>query len=124
MSFILDPRLEESISRAIASCDVSVYKQYDEQTTTYQIISNDGNIFELDCQFLYADKNMKFFEYIIYVNHEEFTSTIISNKIRAYTPMESSVLKLFKMCSNKVIYQEMHAAVHNNIIKTGNEHQN
>lgn len=124
MSFILDPRLEESIKHAIVSCDVSVQKQYEEQTTTYHIVSDDGNIYELEFEFLYSDKDVKFYEYTIFVNFEEFASTIVSDRTRAYTPKESSILKLFKMCSDKVIYQEMQSAVHNRIIRIGKEYQN
>lgn len=124
MPFMLDQRLEEYITRAILSCDVSVFKQYNEQTTTYQIVSDDGNIYDLEFEFLYSDKDVKFYEYTIFVNFEEFIHTTISNKTRAYTPMESSILKLFKLCSNKVIYQEMKAAVHNNVINIAKEHLN
>lgn len=124
MPFMLDQHLEEHIRRAIVSCDVSVFKQYDEQTTTYQIVSDDGNIYDLEYEFLYSDKGVKFYKYTIFVSFEEFASTIVSNRTRAYTPMESSILKLFKMCSDKVIYQEMKAAVHNNVIKVAREHLN
>ena len=121
---MLDQRLEEYIKRAILSCEVSVFKQYDEQTTTYQIVSDDGNLYDLEFEFLYSNKDVKFYKYTIFVNFEEFTSTIVSNRTRAYTPMESSILKLFKMCSDKVIYQEMKAAVHNNVIQVAKEHLN
>ncbi len=124
MSFMLDQCLEEHIRRAIVSCDVSVQKQYEEQTTTYHIVSDDGNIYELEFEFLYSDKDVKFYEYTIFVNFEEFASTIISDRTRAYSPKESSILKLFKMCSDKVIYQEMQSAVHNRIIRIGKEYQN
>lgn len=124
MSFMLDQCLEEHIRCAIVSCDVSVQKQYDEQTTTYHIVSDDGNIYELEFEFLYSDKDVKFYEYTIFVNFEEFIHTTISNRTRAYTPMECSILKLFKLCSNKVIYQEMKAAVHNNVINIAKEHLN
>lgn len=124
MPFMLDQRLEEYIKRAILSCEVSVFKQYDEQTTTYQIVSDDGNLYDLEFEFLYSNKDVKFYKYTIFVNFEEFTSTIVSNRTRAYTPMESSILKLFKMCSDKVIYQEMQSAVHNNVIQVAKEHLN
>lgn len=124
MSFMLDQCLEEHIRRAIVSCDVSVQKQYEEQTTTYHIVSDDGNIYELEFEFLYSDKDVKFYEYTIFVNFEEFASTIVSDRTRAYTPKESSILNLFKMCSDKIIYQEMQSAVHNRIIRIGKEYQN
>ena len=120
----MDEKVEEMIRHAISAGKVSVLQQYDEPNTIYQIIADDGNVYELECNFMYGDKDVKFYEYAIFVNYEEFANQIISNRARAYTPMESSILKLFKLCSTKVIYQEMQAAVHNNVIKIDKQYMN
>ena len=59
------------------------------------------------------------YEYSICINGEEIANTIISDQEKVIPQPELTILKLFQQCSCKILYQEMHNAIHN--IQTTNQ---
>ncbi|MBO5739654.1 MAG: hypothetical protein J6R52_01135 [Alphaproteobacteria bacterium] len=124
MQFAADTLLQEKIRQAIIDGYVSVYRITNGdslESTDYSLVGKDGTAYDFEQLMLYKNKDATIYKYSIYVDGYKVANTIISDKKKTMAQPALCVLKLFQMCSTKLIYQEMQSAIHN--IQTPNKYK-
>ena len=120
MQFAEDMELQEKIRQAIIDGYVSVYHVVCNgslDSTDYSVTDKNGITYDFEQLRLFEDKGEIFYEYSIYIEGNDVACTILSDKKKTIAEPTQTILKLFQLCSSKVIYQEMQNTIHNNQIK-------
>lgn len=90
------------IQNAINSGWVSVYIDPDGMMREYSIFMPDDRLLCMTIEVSYDCCN-----YIISIDGEDIANVVVSGANKNADPVRDAVLKLFKICSSKVIWQEM-----------------
>ena len=89
------------IQNAINSGRVSVYADPSGNMREYSVIMPDDRTLSLDFN-IYRDRC----EYSIWIEEEEIAWVEVGIGAKKLTPTQSQILDLFRLCSNKVMWQE------------------
>lgn len=99
---LLDSALFAKIQAAINSGWVSVYIDPDGMMREYTVFMPDDSLLCMTIEVSYDCCN-----YIISIDEEDIANVDVSGGNKNADPVRDAVLKLFKICSGKVIWQEM-----------------
>ena len=101
-TFLLDSALFAKIQAAINSGWVSVYIDPDGMMREYTVFMPDDSLLCMTMEVSYDCCN-----YIISIDEEDIANVVVPGANKNADPVRDAVLKLFKICSSKVIWQEM-----------------
>lgn len=108
-----EQKLNNKLKNIIIAGTVSVFTDPDGEMKEYTVLTHDGKLLDCVCMSTVNETNMPAYEYTIELNETPIYTALIPNKRTIYTPQEQTVLELFKMCSDKLIYQETQIKLQN-----------
>lgn len=108
-----DKELQALLKKIITTGAVSVFCDPDGIEKEYSIITHEGIMMTCTCTQTANNRNMPACEYSIELNEVPVSKVVIPNKRTIYLPEEQSILDLFKMCSDKLIWQEQQIKLQN-----------
>lgn len=103
----MDKKVYNFCKDQIQKHPVSVMYDPINDSKEYSVILDDGRMLVLMYYTTVIMGNIRFIHYIIAIEDTTLTEVLIPSNKKLYSANEQDILDLFKLCSNKIIFQEM-----------------
>lgn len=103
----MDKKVYNFCKDQIQKHPVSVMYDPINDSKEYSVILDDDRMLVLMFYTTVIMGNIRFIHYIIAIEDTTLTEVLIPSNKKIYSANEQDILDLFKLCSNKIIFQEM-----------------
>lgn len=103
----MDKKVYNFCKDQIQKHPVSVMYDSINDSKEYSVILDDGRMLVLMFYTTVIMGNIRFIHYIIAIEDTTLTEVLIPSNKKLHSAKEQDILDLFKLCSNKIIFQEM-----------------
>ena len=103
----MDKKVYNFCKDQIQKHPVSVMYDPINDSKEYSVILDDGRMLVLMFYTTVIMGNIRFIHYIITIEDTILTEVLIPSNKKLHSAKEQDILDLFKLCSNKIIFQEM-----------------
>ena len=103
----MDKKVYNFCKDQIQKHPVSVMYDPINDSKEYSVILDDGRMLVLMFYTTVIMGNIRFIHYIIAIEDTTLTEVLIPSNKKLHSAKEQDILDLFKLCSNKIIFQEM-----------------